>query len=64
MTKPNRPGPYRFQDAIGGPAQTIEVIEVDGELLARFPAADGDDGADVPVADIAGEFEGPLPASV
>lgn len=57
MTQPTRPGPYRFQDAIGGPAQAIEVVEVEGELVARFPPADGDAGDDVPVADMAGRFE-------
>lgn len=55
-TTPTKPGLYTFLAAIGGPAQRIEVVEQDGELLARFPAADGDEGADVPVADMLGEF--------
>lgn len=55
-TTPTRPGLYTFLDAIGGPAQPIEVVEQDGELLALFPPADGDEGAYVPVADMLGDF--------
>lgn len=55
-TTPTTPGVYTFQDAIGGPPQRIEVLQQDGRLVARFPPADGDEGADVPVADMLGEF--------
>ena len=32
------------------------VIHVDGDLVACFPAAEGDEGADLPVGDLAGQF--------
>lgn len=57
MTTPTLPGPYTFFDAIGGPGQRIEVLHDGDELVARFPAADGDAGADIAIADMAGRFE-------
>lgn len=58
---PTVPGWYDFLDAIGGPAQRIEVVQQDGELVARFTGIEGDDEvAEVPVAEMAGRFQGPL----
>lgn len=56
---PTKPGSYTFHDPIGAPPQQLEVQESDGELVALFT---GDDGevVEVPVADMAGKFEGPL----
>ena len=53
---PAKPGPYRFLDDIGAPPQAVDVVHVDGELVARFQSADADDGADLPVGDLAGRF--------
>jgi hypothetical protein len=59
------PGLYDYIDPIGGPPQRIQVREDDGQLVARFESIEGDDeAADVPIADMAGEFKGPLPAQV
>lgn len=56
MTTPTAPGPWIFTDAIGAPAQRIEVIREGDELLAQFPAEDGEDGCLVPVADMNGDW--------
>jgi hypothetical protein len=53
---PAAPGPYRFLDNIGGPPQAVNVVHVDGELVARFPAAEEDQCADLPVQDLGGQF--------
>jgi hypothetical protein len=50
-----RPGRYVYTDPGGDPI-TLLVLDDGGTLVARFPAADGDEGADVPVADMAGDF--------
>jgi len=55
-----KPGRYHFHDAIGAPAQELHVVDDGGVLVARFPPADGDPGADLPISDLAGHFE-PLP---
>lgn len=63
MDTPTLPGWYEYLDAIGGPAQRIQVLRKDGELVARFHPIEGDEeGAELPVADISGTFEGPFPA--
>jgi hypothetical protein len=54
---PTQPGRYSFHDGIGGPAQLLEVREAQGELVAVFPAADGEPEAGVPVGDMQGEWE-------
>ena len=53
---PAAPGTYHFLDEMGGPPQPIDVIQLDGELVARFSSADGDEAADLPVRDLAGQF--------
>ena len=53
---PSSPGTYRFLDDIGGPSQLVDVIHVDGELIARFQATDEDESADLPVEELAGQF--------
>jgi len=60
---PMKAGRYRFVDDIGGPPQALDVIQADGEFLVRFPATDGEDGADLPLRDLAGQFL-PLEQSV
>lgn len=60
MTTPIVPGRYRYTDPGADPV-TVVVMDDDGELVACFPAQDGDDGADIPVADMAGQWHGPLP---
>ncbi|MFC5498119.1 hypothetical protein ACFPOE_11285 [Caenimonas terrae] len=54
---PTSPGNYHYSDPIGGPAQAVLVCDVDGELIAVFPSLDGDEAGEVPVADMAGDFE-------
>lgn len=53
---PNAPGRWLYTDAPGAPAQLLELVLDGDELVARFPPADGDEGADVPVADMAGTW--------
>lgn len=53
MALPASPGLYDFLDAVGGPAQLLHVRDVDGVLMARFPAL-GD--GEVPVVQLIGEF--------
>lgn len=56
---PTKPGFYWFTDFPGAPPQRIEVLHDGGELCARFE--DETEGAALlPVADLAGDFEGPL----
>jgi len=51
------PGVYRYQDLIGGEPLQVEVL-LDGlELIARFAPMDGDEGADLLLADLSGYFE-------
>lgn len=61
MSTPTVPGRYRYTDP-GAEPVTVVVMDDDGTLVACFPAEDGDDGADVPVAHMAGDWQGPLPA--
>jgi hypothetical protein len=57
-TPPYAPRWYDYLDAIGGPAQRIQVLQQDGELFARFPAIEGDEEpGEIPVADMAGDFQ-------
>ena len=51
-----KPGLYDYLDPIGAPAQRIEVREVGGELVAVFPPTDEDEGAEILVKDMAGDF--------
>jgi hypothetical protein len=53
---PAKPGAYEFLDDMFGAPQVLEVVQRDGGLFARFPAVDGEDGADLPVEDLAGQF--------
>lgn len=57
---PTEPGSYVFHDLIGAPPQKLPVRESDGELVAVFVGDDGE-AVEIPVADMAGEFEGPVP---
>jgi hypothetical protein len=58
MTTATLPGLYDFLDTIGGTAQRIQVLQQDGELVARFSGIEGDDQVgDVPVVDMAGTFK-------
>jgi hypothetical protein len=45
-----------FTDAIGGPPQRLEVREIQGELVAFFPADDNDAAPVVLVADMQGDW--------
>ena len=59
LPKPRlQPGRYLYWDPItaDAPAQEVEVIDDGGELVARFPATDDDDGADLLVGDLPGLF--------
>jgi hypothetical protein len=51
---PQQPGWFHFTDAIGAPAERVEVVDDAGELCARF----NDDGDIelVPVRDMAGSW--------
>ncbi|HEY8358863.1 MAG TPA: hypothetical protein VIL30_15505 [Ramlibacter sp.] len=55
--KPSTPGRYRYMDPIGGQPQEVHVLDVGGELAVRFADMDEDDGEDVLVSDLAGDFE-------
>lgn len=55
MAEPTSPGTYLFRDAIGAPAQRVEVLRDGEDLVVRFP--DHEPGDDLPrVVDLAGEF--------
>jgi hypothetical protein len=58
--KPTSPGPYLYSDPIGGEPQRVEVVDDSGVLAVRFPGMGGDDGEDIALEDLPGEFQ-PLP---
>lgn len=55
--RPSMPGPYLYASSPGEEPQRIEVIRDGSDLVACFPAQDGDDGADLLVQDLPGDFE-------
>jgi len=56
---PTTPGPYRFRSFPDESWQPVEVIKDGRELLVRFPPLDGDEGADLLLEDLTGEFQPP-----
>lgn len=54
---PTAPGRYYYSDAMpGARPQLLEVALDAGVLVALFPPSDDDEGASVPVADMAGTW--------
>lgn len=53
---PSKPGIYVFSDAIGAPPLALEVRFVHGELVALFPAEDGEPAVALGVQDMAGDW--------
>lgn len=53
---PTKPGRYTFRDAIGSPPQVLEVREIQGELVAFFPADENDAAPVVLVSDMNGDW--------
>jgi len=52
------PGRYRYSFMKDQEPLEIELVEVRGQLMARFPPSELDhEGFDVPAADLAGRFE-------
>lgn len=54
---PTAPGPYLYTDPIGGPPQKILVRDDAGQLVAFFEGLEGDEGAEIPIADMSGTFQ-------
>jgi hypothetical protein len=46
-----------YSDPIGGEPQRIEVRKAGNELVAWFEGLEGDEGAEIPLDDLAGEFK-------
>ena len=54
--KPSAPGLYLYSDPIGGDAQPVLVVDHGGTLAARFQGMDADDGEDIALTDLPGDF--------
>jgi hypothetical protein len=57
---PKTPGQYLYTDPIGGEPQCVDLVDDEGVLAVRFAGMDEDDGEDIPLEDLPGDFQ-PLP---